>query len=427
MQNAYGLIVGIANYRYVNSLSAHVRNDAADIYALLTDPTVGGYPAEKVRLLIDDNGTLAALSGEFERLAMQADPDSTVFIYFSGHGGRVPDGPDAGEFLLAADTRLKMTSTTYTIDVSTALSGSQFSAALQAIPARKLIVMLDCCHSGGVGDLAKSDGDLSFKAGLSEQMLEQLSSGRGRVIISSSRDSELSFIRPSDSNSIFTKHLKQGLLGGAPGRDGYIHIFDLFEYVQPRVTADQPVQHPVLQAKIEENLRVALFLGGQKQPTAPNETKIATEFRYDAYISWVRAPDDTAWMRSRILTVLQQAGLRVAMTGAVNEPGVPTIIGVPRAIELSKRIVVVLSRTYLRNSWGNLDTILAQQVSIEEQRARLLPIVIDDSLLDEQRHFKQDVPLSLRILTALDLVDPLFGAGNLARLPEIIRAPLPLW
>ena len=38
MENAYALVVGIANYHQINPLPETVLNDAGDVYALLINP-----------------------------------------------------------------------------------------------------------------------------------------------------------------------------------------------------------------------------------------------------------------------------------------------------------------------------------------------------------------------------------------------------
>lgn len=426
MTNAHALVAGIANYQYIRKLPETVLADARDVARLLALPSVCGYPEENIQLLLDGDATLTGIRQALAALAAETDAESAVLIYFTGHGGVIAQGPDAGEYLLPVDTRLRRRKDTveeqYEPVPETSLSGDEFTEALRAIPARKVVVLFDCCHSGGIGEV-KAGVEPAFKSGLPESYYERLAAGRGRVIVASSRDSEYSWVLPDDNNSLFTKHLRAGLEGGAPSHDGLIRIFDLFEYLYPRVTGEKAIQHPVFQAKLEENFPVALYLGGQK---AAEPAAAADDFRYDAYISWVRAPADTAWMRDQLLPRLKQANLHFTMTGRVEEPGVPSVIGVQRAVELSKRTVVVLSRAYLGSDWAALENVAAAHLSVEERRARLLPVVIDDSLLDWERHLTRDVPLVLRQLTPLDVVDEFFGEENLARLPEILKLPIPV-
>jgi len=97
--------------------------------------------------LLDDQATHAALRQAFSALAIATNPDSTVFIYISSHGGRIETGPQAGEYLLPVDTRFDSTE----IVAHTAISGAEFITLLSAIPARKVVVVFDCCYAAGIG------------------------------------------------------------------------------------------------------------------------------------------------------------------------------------------------------------------------------------------------------------------------------------
>ena len=57
MDNAYALIIGIADYLHITKLPATVRNDAQDVRDLLVDPQHCGYPPDNVRLLLDGEAT----------------------------------------------------------------------------------------------------------------------------------------------------------------------------------------------------------------------------------------------------------------------------------------------------------------------------------------------------------------------------------
>ena len=106
-----------------------------------------------------------------------------------------------------------------------------------------------------------------------------------RAILASSRSTEISYVMPGAANSLFTEQLLAGLRGGITSQDGMIRIFDLFEFLQPRVTNAYAAQHPVFKAELEENFPVVLFLGGQKGPTTPAQTD--DEFQYDAFVSFL--------------------------------------------------------------------------------------------------------------------------------------------
>jgi hypothetical protein len=61
----------------------------------------------------------------------------------------------------------------------------------------------------------------------------------------------------------------QGLQGGAGKGDGYIRIFDLFEYVSGAVRNKQPKQEPIFEGRqIDSNFPLALDQGGRKGATS---------------------------------------------------------------------------------------------------------------------------------------------------------------
>jgi hypothetical protein len=408
MDNAHALVIGIANYRHVNRLPPTVLQDAQDVHDLLVDPQHCGYPPGNVQLLIDDAATQAAIRRALVGLASRCDLDSTVFCYVSSHGGRIESGPCAGEYLLPVDT-------VYTSAESvaqTAISGTEFTEALRAIPARKVVVVFDCCHAGGIGQ--PKDAAVPEIKALPESYYDALKAGRGRAILASSRSSEYSWVLPGAPNSLFTHHLLAGLRGGIASDYGLVRIFDLFEYLQPRVTGDQPNQHPIFKAELEENLPVALYLGGQ-QGVVPKDEQ---GFRYDAYVSYVEREPDAAWVWETLVPRLEEAGLRVAVSGDVEEPGVARVVNVERGMQQAKRTVIVLSDAYLADNMADFENTLAQTMDVREGTYRLLPVKI--APLDEGR-----LPTRLSMLTTLDLIHPRRAEREFERLVQALRGPLP--
>jgi len=408
MDNAHGLVIGIANYQHINKLPNTVLDDANDVHKLLTDENHCAYPPDNVMLLPDEKATQSAVRGALGILAQRSNQESIVFIYLSSHGGRIESGAYAGEYILPVDT-------VYTSDGSlaeSAISGAEFSEALRAIPARKLLVIFDCCHSGGIGQ-PKNAAAPQLKA-LPESYYDMLKGGSGRVILASSRSSEYSYVLPGASNSLFTEHLLAGLRGGIASEDGLIRIFDLFEYVQPLVTRDQSKQHPIFKAELEENFPVALYQAGQKG-VIPKDT---SGFRYDAYISYVDAEPDSNWVWRTLLPRLEKAGLRSAVSGDVEAPGVARVVNIERGIRQSKRTVIVLSEAYLSDNMADFENVLGQTLGIQEGTYRLLPIKIGP--VDENR-----LPARITMLATLNLGSSQRLEREMERLIQALQGPLP--
>lgn len=408
MDNAHALVIGIANYQQIHRLPPTVLKDARDIYDLLVTPQHCGYLEDNVRLLLDDQATQMAIRQALVDLAERSDKESTVFFYISGHGGRIDSGPYAGEYLLPLDT-------VYTSGESiaqTAISGAEFTKALRKIPARKVLAIFDCCHSGGVGQ--PKDATAPEIKALPERYYDILKEGRGRVILASSRSAEYSYVLPGAENSLFTQHLLAGLQGGIASEDGFIRIFDLFEYVQPKVTGDHAEQHPIFKAELEENFAIALYLGGQKGVVPKDDEG----FRYDAYISYVDNPPDSDWVWDNLVPRLEDTGLRIAVSGDVEEPGVDRVIGVERGIRQAKRTVVVLSEAYLADYMAEFENVVGQMMGIQEGTLRLLPIKFGD--LDQSQ-----VPVRLSKMATLNLAHPRRAEREFGRLVRALQRSLP--
>jgi len=230
--------------------------DAQAIADILTNPARCGYPSANVQALTGGQATAANIRAALGALAESTNPESTVFVYFSGHGGRALENGIWRAYLCPREADPENLA-------HTAISGDEFSALLSAIPARRLLVMLDACHAAGSAELKAADGLVVWKAGLSDDYYEALSQGSGRVVIASSKEDQYSYVR--GQLSLFTNHVVQALNGKAAVRgDGLIHVLDVFHYVNEAVQADEPRQVPILKVKdLDLNFAIALDRGGK--------------------------------------------------------------------------------------------------------------------------------------------------------------------
>ncbi len=170
---------------------------------------------------------------------------------------------------------------------------------------------------------------------------------------------------------------------------------------------------------MEENFPIALSLGGQKGGAPPP----VDDFRYDAYITYANVEPDAGWVWGTLVPRLRDAGLRIAVSGEVEEPGVALVLGIERAIEQSKRMVAVISRVYLADAWTGFQEMMAAHLSVQEQKARMLPLVIEPELMaPDGRTLGRDVALHLAALTPLNLHD--HHVDQMARLIRALQSPL---
>jgi hypothetical protein len=122
-----------------------------------------------------------------------------------------------------------------------------------------------------------------------------------------------------------------------------------------------------------------------------------------------------------LLPRLEQAGLRIAVSGDVDTPGVARLINFENGITESKRIMIVLSETYLADNMAEFENLLVQMMGIEENRARVLPVKftpIDLNLLPRR--------LRAGMVTPLDLAHPRRPQREFDRLVRELQEPLPI-
>ena len=229
--HAFALIVGIGKYQDARIPQLNYTHaDAQAFYELLTDPQRSGFQKQNVKLLLDADATHTQIRKAVNQwLFNQVTPDSTVLIFFAGHGGQEQDKCDveAGRqayYFLPWDADPEDLA-------STSLSQSDFERLLRTLRAQRMVMFLDACHSTGV---AKPGGrDLAIVAA---PEYERLAEGEGRVVIAAAKPEQRSWEDEKLQHGIFTYHLLEALRGKADTNgDGYVSIQEVAAYLQREV------------------------------------------------------------------------------------------------------------------------------------------------------------------------------------------------
>jgi hypothetical protein len=257
-EQGYALVIGVGDYKHLRKLRRPPA-DAEGLHQVLVDAC--GYPPNQVALIKDQEATKRAINRNFQWLAERTGPDSTVVVFFSGHGARPLGGLEGGEYLCPVDAdgyRLR----------ETAISSEELTRALRAIRAQKLLVLLDACHSGAVGD--PRDTTLTIKGGFSRDVYDRLAAGEGRVIIASCKPDQVSWEFAGMAYGLFTHHVLTGLQGQeVPVHDRMVRVLDLFKYLSQAVpeacrTRGVDVQNPLLKAfDVDEDFPIAVVGRGR--------------------------------------------------------------------------------------------------------------------------------------------------------------------
>jgi replicative superfamily II helicase len=248
-----GLFIGIDRYRSPVTRLSCARADALALSSLFED-TVGG----EVATLVDDSATAEAIREELESLHA-TDPDDFAVVSFSGHGTEdhrlVPVDVDPGDI------------------AGSCLSLDELAHLLDAIPAKQLLVFLDCCFSGGFGG-GRVFAPHSIRAPVEDRSaVKALVKGDGRIVITASNAGEPALETMGLGHGLFTYYLLKGLQGAQGlAADGRIPLLDLASFTMGQVREAAvrlgETQTPTLYGSIEGAPALAVLTPGKRYAAA---------------------------------------------------------------------------------------------------------------------------------------------------------------
>ncbi len=220
----HALVIGVGLYQHISQYNVPIAaRDAEAVSAALQDPARCGYPAGQVILLTNETATRQAILSKLDDLAQTLTAENTLFLFFVGHGVY---GTDGNYYLTTHDTRLKASR----VEPGTGVSENELLDKLRQVKARRMLLVINACHSGELSPSFDVGDALSSEAPPAKLTEALLSTGEGRITIAACRPEQKSWIG-SGSLSIFSQALVSGLKGEAPNSKGYISAFGLYEYL----------------------------------------------------------------------------------------------------------------------------------------------------------------------------------------------------
>lgn len=216
------LIIGIDDYP--NSPLSGCVNDAEAVAHFLCE-NEDGAPNFNVSCLTSDTGAVNADQMRMAITQLFSGDADTALLYFAGHGKLDPN-----------------TSTGYLVsqDVSQSVWGMSLSDILalanQAYPnIRSTVIILDCCHSGNIGEIPAIGNPQAAVI------------GAGVTILSACKRNE--FAQEYDGHGLFTGLILEALKGGAADICGNVTPASLYSYVDQ--TLGPWDQRPVYKANVQ--------------------------------------------------------------------------------------------------------------------------------------------------------------------------------
>jgi formylglycine-generating enzyme required for sulfatase activity/uncharacterized caspase-like protein len=286
-EDAYAVIVGINTYRdpHIPDLR-FARNDAEEVYRVLTDPSVGRFNPDNVITLLDADATERRIRSALgTQLRRRTSKDSTVCVYYAGHGAPVidvearPRSADSIEkYLVPHDAEAD--------DLrSSAISMDSIQECL-TLDVRQVICFFDTCYSGAAGGRSFERNLYRPRAlNFSDEHLDRLA-GEGRVVITACEKDEISLESSEKGHGLFTYYVVRGLRGEADANgDGRITVDELYDYVYDRVYRDARAMDGKMSPLRKGSVRGRVYLtdyraaSGERQ--AESETLRQNDFTPD--------------------------------------------------------------------------------------------------------------------------------------------------
>lgn len=246
----WAVVIGISQYKAVQPLR-YADKDGLAFYDYLTQHL--GIPKEQITLLLNDQATLTSLKRTLgTELKRKAGEKDTVIVYYAGHGAPEADAS------VGDDDGLEKYIVPYDADprdlYTTALPMREIETIFQRLTPERIIFISDSCYSGATA--GRTFATASRRAIVSENFLTRLSKGKGRVVLTASKASEVSEEREDLGHGVFTYYLLEGLKGKADAdKDGIVTVDEVYAYVSkkvPEVTGQN--QHPVKRGEVEGQL-----------------------------------------------------------------------------------------------------------------------------------------------------------------------------
>jgi formylglycine-generating enzyme required for sulfatase activity len=266
-ERRYALVIGVNDYADKNIPDLTTAEaDAKALFAVLTDPEAGGIDKKNATLLVGEDATTRNIKRHLADLR-KVPVESTVFIYFSGHGAKEADEA----FWVSQDAEIDALA-------ASGVADRDVRAFLERIPSQRVIVMIDACYAAATVSGAKTLAN-DFSPVLSKF------TGKGRAYLMAAGSGEEAIEASDLKRSVFTHYLVEGLAGKADANtDGVIALPELTAYIDKHVAEEARqrggIQKPVVKMEdVQEPSKFKLTIDADRLRQNLRETAATKALR----------------------------------------------------------------------------------------------------------------------------------------------------
>lgn len=250
-KDAVALIIGIGKYREEKIPPVKYAARDAEVMAKYLE-NLGGIPKANIQVLTDEKASKSDIQAYIEEwLPRRINENSTVFIYYAGHG--TPGEQGKGAYIVPYEGQPDFPSQLYPLQ--------SLYDSLGKLKAKKVIVMLDSCFSGAKGRSITNTGARPLVMNIADI----LPANNKVIVMAGATGSQISSDYDRAKHGLFTYYILRGLRGEADKkRAGAVELGDLYNYVKANVSEKASLelnrdQTPILlpsEATITDQLKI---------------------------------------------------------------------------------------------------------------------------------------------------------------------------
>ena len=220
-RNAYAIVIGVEQYRQKLPAADFAASDARLVSQYLA--RVMGVPEQNIVTLINENATRSDFEKNIERwLPNNIEKDSSVFLYYSGHGA--PNAKTGDAYLVPYDG-----DPAYIAETGYPLN--RLYAALGRLQVKDIIVVIDSCFSGAGGRSVLAKGVKPLVMNINMPVIR-----KNVTVLTASAGDQISSAYGEKGHGLFTYFLLKGIKENhMVESDGSLKVNELFGYIKPEV------------------------------------------------------------------------------------------------------------------------------------------------------------------------------------------------
>ncbi len=227
--DAYFVFIGISEYKNQQYNLNYAKKDAESMKLLLSQKSRNLFNKIEIVELYDKNATKSGISTALQRVTKKTRAQDLFLLFYAGHGVMLEDKEGKLQYYLVPYdvTRQYNKSKVWRMGIS----GKELEKVSRSIQARKQILIMDACNSGGLKDSFK------FRGAAEEKALNQLNRSTGIFLLAASQEDQYAVEFEKLGHGAFTYALLAGLKGDADGgrNDGKITVKELSAYIEDAV------------------------------------------------------------------------------------------------------------------------------------------------------------------------------------------------